>query len=147
MSLHYTPVSQGLVFTCFEGRCLKQLRNFMGILPTDIWLRLQLWLLMMTDLSKLSYLVSGLKLTFVPWSKSTFALTYLTAKLKKKLNLKTCIGEQETILETMVKQVGVRGHDSCKIKYSSLIMYKKCNTKSSVSNQLLTVSELDQCDW
>lgn len=84
MSLHYTPVSQGLVFTCFEGRCLKQLRNFMGILSTDIWLRLQLWLLVMTDLSKLSYLVSGLKLTFIPWSKSTFALTYLTAKLKKK---------------------------------------------------------------
>ena len=89
MSLHYTPVSQGLVFTCFEGRCLKQLRNFMGILPTDIWLRLQLWLLMMTNLSKLSYLVSGLKLTFVPWSKSTFALTYLTAKLKKNQKIKS----------------------------------------------------------
>ena len=69
------------------------------------------------------------------------------SKIKKKLNLKTCIGELETILETMVEQVGVRGHDSCKIKYSSLIMYKECNTKSSVSNQFLTVSELDLYDW
>ena len=35
----------------------------------------------------------------------------------------------------MVKQVGVREHKSCKIKCSSLIMYKECNTTSSVSNQ------------
>ena len=30
-----------------------------------------------------SYLESGLKLTFVPWSKSTFARTYLRVEQKK----------------------------------------------------------------
>ena len=50
------------------------------------------------------------------------------------LNLKTCI-ELETILAIMVKQVGVEEHEICKIKCNSLIVYKECNTKSSVTNQ------------
>ena len=50
------------------------------------------------------------------------------------LNLKTCI-ELETILAIMVKQVGVEEHEICKIKCNSLIMYKECNTTSSISNQ------------
>ena len=44
----------------------------------------------------------------------------------------------------MVKQGCVREHESCKIKCSSVIMYKEFNTTSSVSNRFVTVSELDQ---
>ena len=40
----------------------------------------------------------------------------------------------------MVNQVGVREDESCKIRCRSLIMFKECNTTSSVSNQFLTVS-------
>ena len=60
------------------------------------------------------------------------------------LHLNTCIELEAILVINGKKKVGVRGHESCKIKCSSLTMYKECNTTSSVSNRFLTASKLEQ---
>ena len=90
----------------------------------------------------------------MPISLEMYSLFWLHMTVHSKINtfgfvallLNTCI-ELETILAINAQNGGLRDHESCKVRYSSLIMYKQCNTTSFVSNQFLNVSELDQYDW
>ena len=89
----------------------------------------------------------------MPISLEMYSLFWLHMTVHSKINilgfvallLNTCIA-LETIL-AINAQNGVWDHESCKVRHSSLIMYKQCNTTSFVSNQFLNVSELDQYDW